>query len=182
MRLVERSLPDRAQRSGFLGMESPAVRIPGLRVGARAVESVRDVAGFALASWRACALVFRVVGVPRVRALGVRVAVIATAPDMRSAYSSLTAERGRKWMFDPDKLYLTDDPALLVLGRPLTLAHWRCEGRGPAYIKMNGRVAYRGSDLNEWLEARTVRPTDDSRGGVSRDFGARSGSAQSAGS
>ena len=28
-------------------------------------------------------------------------------------------------MFDDDKLYLAGDPALLVLGRPSTLAHWR---------------------------------------------------------
>lgn len=63
-------------------------------------------------------------------------------------------------MFDEDTLYLTDDPALLVLGRPSTLAHWRSEGRGPAFIKLGARVAYRGSDLNRWLIARTVRPTD----------------------
>ena len=30
-------------------------------------------------------------------------------------------------MFDDDKLYLAGDPALLVLGRPSTLAHWRSE-------------------------------------------------------
>ena len=63
-------------------------------------------------------------------------------------------------MFDDHKLYLAGDPALLVLGRPSTLAHWRSEGRGPAFIKLGARVAYRGSDLNEWLVSRTVRPTD----------------------
>lgn len=63
-------------------------------------------------------------------------------------------------MFDDDKLYLAGDPALLKLGRPSTLAHWRSEGRGPAFIKLGARVAYRGSDLNQWLAARTVRPTD----------------------
>ncbi len=51
-------------------------------------------------------------------------------------------------MFDEHKLYLAGDPALLVLGRPSTLAHWRSEGRGPAFIKLGARVAYRGSDLN----------------------------------
>ena len=61
-------------------------------------------------------------------------------------------------MFDADKLYLTDDPSLLVLGPYSTLASWRCEGRGPAFIKIGSRVAYRGSDLNEWLESRTVKP------------------------
>ena len=67
-------------------------------------------------------------------------------------------------MFEGDRLYLTGDPALLLLGRPSTLAHWRSEGRGPAYIKLGSRVAYRGSDLNQWVEAQTVRPTDTHRG------------------
>ena len=63
-------------------------------------------------------------------------------------------------MFDDGRLYLAGDPALLVLGRPSTLAHWRSEGRGPAYVKLGARVGYRGSDLNEWLATRTVRPTE----------------------
>ena len=67
-------------------------------------------------------------------------------------------------MFDDDRLYLAGDPALLVLGRPSTLAHWRSEGRGPAYIKLGWRVAYRGSDLNAWIAARTIRPTDGQEG------------------
>ena len=63
-------------------------------------------------------------------------------------------------MFDPDKLYLTDDPALKVLGPYSTLAHWRSEGRGPAFIRIGGkRVAYRGADVNKWLESQTVHPT-----------------------
>ena len=73
-------------------------------------------------------------------------------------------------MFDDHKLYLAGDPALLVLGRPSTLAHWRSEGRGPAFIKLGARVAYRGSDLNQWLALRTVRPTD---GGSRQASGAR---------
>ena len=65
-------------------------------------------------------------------------------------------------MFDDNKLYLTSDKALLVLGRPSTLSHWRSECRGPAFIKLGSRVAYRGADLNQWLAAQTVRPTDAS--------------------
>ena len=30
-------------------------------------------------------------------------------------------------MFDDNRLYLAGDPALRVLGRPSTLAHWRSE-------------------------------------------------------
>ena len=33
-------------------------------------------------------------------------------------------------MFDDDTLYLAGDPALLELGRPSTLAHWRMRGSG----------------------------------------------------
>lgn len=62
-------------------------------------------------------------------------------------------------MFEPAKLYLTSDPALLVLGRPSTLAHWRSEGSGPAFIKLGMRVAYSGAALNEWLRVRTIHPT-----------------------
>ena len=61
-------------------------------------------------------------------------------------------------MFQDDKLYLAGDPALLVLGPYSTLAHWRSEGRGPAFIKLGSKVAYKGSDLNAWIEAQTVRP------------------------
>ena len=61
-------------------------------------------------------------------------------------------------MFQDDKLYLTSDPALKAIGPYSTLAHWRSEGRGPKFIKLGSKVAYRGSDLNEWLESRTVAP------------------------
>ena len=68
-------------------------------------------------------------------------------------------------MFDDNRLYLAGDPALRVLGRPSTLAHWRSErGRGPAFIQLGSRVAYRGSDLNAWLATRSVRPTDGDGG------------------
>lgn len=63
-------------------------------------------------------------------------------------------------MFDPNKLYLTSDPALKVIASYSTMAHWRVEGRGPAFVKLGPRrVAYQGSELNAWLERRTVRPT-----------------------
>ena len=61
-------------------------------------------------------------------------------------------------MFDENKLYLTNDAALKSLAAPSTFAHWRSEGFGPSYVKIGGRVAYRGGDLNLWLESRTIRP------------------------
>ena len=62
-------------------------------------------------------------------------------------------------MFQDDKLYLTSDPALKALGPYSTLAHWRSEGRGPAFIKIGSKVAYSGRALNEWLQRQTVQPT-----------------------
>ena len=61
-------------------------------------------------------------------------------------------------MYDETKLYQASDPALKNLGAASTLAHWRSEGRGPAFIKLGGRVAYSGTALNEWLTERTVHP------------------------
>ena len=59
-------------------------------------------------------------------------------------------------MFDNDALYLTTDEALKKLGCYSTLAHWRCQGVGPAFIKIGAKVAYRGADLNAWLNRRRV--------------------------
>ena len=60
-------------------------------------------------------------------------------------------------MFEPDKIYLTNDPALKVLGSYSTLSIWRHQGIGPCYLKIGSRVAYKGKDLLEWLERRTVK-------------------------
>ena len=61
-------------------------------------------------------------------------------------------------MFDEAKLYLTNDPEVLALAPYSTMAHWRSEGKGPCYVKVGAKVAYRGGDLNSWLESRTVQP------------------------
>ena len=62
-------------------------------------------------------------------------------------------------MFDPDKLYLATDAALRAIAPASTMAHWRCEDRGPAYVKLGLKVAYRGGDLNDWIESQTIRPS-----------------------
>ena len=61
-------------------------------------------------------------------------------------------------MFDPDTLYFATDPALRSIAPASTMAHWRCGGRGPAYVKIGPKVAYKGTDLNRWIEAQTVHP------------------------
>ena len=61
-------------------------------------------------------------------------------------------------MFDENKLYMTRDAELLALAPYMTWAHWRSEGRGPAFIKIGARVAYAGRDLNTWLDDQKVQP------------------------
>ena len=61
-------------------------------------------------------------------------------------------------MFDESKLYPAKDPALEAIAPYMTMAHWRCEGRGPAYIKVGPRVMYSGRDLNRWLDEHRVEP------------------------
>ena len=62
-------------------------------------------------------------------------------------------------MFNPDRLYRASDAELEVIASPGVLAQWRHKGAGPPYVKLSNRILYRGSDLNRWLEERTVEPT-----------------------
>ena len=62
-------------------------------------------------------------------------------------------------MFDDTKIYFASDPEVLALACYSTMAHWRSEGRGPSFVKIGSKVGYRGSDLNLWIESRTVTPT-----------------------
>ena len=69
-------------------------------------------------------------------------------------------------VFDPDRLFRPSDDELRAIATTGTLAVWRCEGRGPAYItfgngdgtKGRGGVRYLGSDLNQWLADRRRVP------------------------
>lgn len=43
---------------------------------------------------------------------------------------------------------------------PGTLARWRLEHRGPAWIEVEGQIRYRTSDLHRWLERNTKNGAD----------------------
>ena len=60
------------------------------------------------------------------------------------------------------KALLTPDRAAEFLSvSPETLAQWRSQQRGPAYIKLEARlVRYRLSDLESYIEARSVTTRD----------------------
>lgn len=42
------------------------------------------------------------------------------------------------------------------------LAKWRCQGKGPKFIK-GGRIKYRKSDLDTWLDEHTFTSTSQAR-------------------
>jgi excisionase family DNA binding protein len=41
-----------------------------------------------------------------------------------------------------------------------TLANWRYQGRGPAFVRLGKHVRYRARDLTDWIETQlTGKPT-----------------------
>lgn len=62
-------------------------------------------------------------------------------------------------MFDDTKFYRSTDQRLVSLIPYSTLASWRHEKRGPAYIKLGGKIHYSGRELNRFIEQNTVQPT-----------------------
>lgn len=51
---------------------------------------------------------------------------------------------------------LTTKEAAALLGRPSsTLERWRCEGRGPDYVKEEGGVRYHQEHLREYIRRNT---------------------------
>ncbi len=57
---------------------------------------------------------------------------------------------------DPEHYYTPTAPELRPVAAVQTLARWRHEGRGPAFVKSGSRVLYKGADVLAWLEARRV--------------------------
>jgi hypothetical protein len=47
--------------------------------------------------------------------------------------------------------------------KPQTMRLWRFRGRGPAYLKPCGKVRYRRSDLDAFIEKSRVDPSEKRR-------------------
>ena len=58
----------------------------------------------------------------------------------------------------PEKLN-TIDAAAYVGAQPATLETWRCNGGGPAFIKVGRKVWYLRVDLDAWMQSRRVTCT-----------------------
>jgi len=57
-----------------------------------------------------------------------------------------------------DREPLLSDDDLSDIAPKGTLRQWRYRGCGPVYIKVNGKVRYRRSDVEAWLDANTITP------------------------
>ena len=55
----------------------------------------------------------------------------------------------------------TPEAAQLLGFSPRTLEKHRCDGTGPVYHKLGGRVVYAVADLEAWAEEGTRRSTSD---------------------
>lgn len=52
---------------------------------------------------------------------------------------------------------LTPDQVSEYLDVPLgTLANWRYQGRGPAFVRLGRHVRYRATDIAEWISSLLV--------------------------
>jgi hypothetical protein len=64
-----------------------------------------------------------------------------------------------------DQLLTSREAAAYLSVAPETLNNWRCQGRGPAFIKTTpsprGKVLYRVSDIAAWQEANLFNSTSD---------------------
>lgn len=67
------------------------------------------------------------------------------APDLRTAIG----------LFTP-----TDVAAMLGLS-PHTLAMWRWEKKGPAFVKLGRNVFYRLDDVKLWIDANQILPDEE---------------------
>ncbi|MCL7999432.1 helix-turn-helix domain-containing protein [Brucella sp. 21LCYQ03] len=50
------------------------------------------------------------------------------------------------------------EAATILRQAPRTLTVWRCQGRGPIFLKLGRKVFYRRSDLRRWVAAQTIKP------------------------
>jgi hypothetical protein len=80
---------------------------------------------------------------------------LATANGTRRAFAIVAHESTQPAEMAIGRMLTTKEAASL-LGRPhSTLERWRCEGRGPDYVKEEGGVRYHEDHLREYIRRNT---------------------------
>ncbi|MFT4999473.1 MAG: hypothetical protein ACI875_000467 [Planctomycetota bacterium] len=65
-------------------------------------------------------------------------------------------------IFQNNRTYVLGDPELDLIGSREKLAQWRHRMTGPAWVSIGRKIAYLGSDLNSWITANRVDPSERS--------------------
>src|ERR1039458_1072067 len=68
---------------------------------------------------------------------------------------------GRGLFVLPDSLISPEELAQNLGLSPATLADWRCQRRGPAYLKVGRRIWYPKDRVDAWLKTRLQETSDD---------------------
>ena len=55
------------------------------------------------------------------------------------------------------------EAATLLLAQPCTLTKWRHRGRGPIFLKLSGKVRYKLTDIEAFIEKSRVVPSERKR-------------------
>jgi len=87
----------------------------------------------------------------------------SSPPGRRSRRERMPPEKpaeGPMRRFDPDKYYRPQDDAMRLIATVGTLAVWRHQGKEPPYLRLGNRIVYPGKDLNLFLDACRVEPTE----------------------
>lgn len=58
-------------------------------------------------------------------------------------------------------LITTNQAANMLCLSEMTLRKWRWEGKGPRFIKLGRKVAYRQEDLYDWIDSQSRMSTSD---------------------
>lgn len=61
-----------------------------------------------------------------------------------------------------DQLHPPQRVSEMLCISPATLRKWRWEGRGPKFIKVGRKVAYRDSDISAFIDSQVRQSTSDS--------------------
>lgn len=60
-----------------------------------------------------------------------------------------------------NQLYPPDRVSEMLCIAPATLRKWRWEGKGPKFIKVGRKVAYREADITAFIDGQIRRSTSD---------------------
>lgn len=62
------------------------------------------------------------------------------------------------------QLFTPKEAAEMLCVSDLTLRKWRWEGKGPQFVKIGRKVAYRPVDLDAWVQSQLRISTSDKGG------------------